>query len=104
MDTESTTKVVKEKKAKGFTARKGEIKAITETGKAVIQRKVKALADGSIPTLEQCPLGKVGRKVWWRENNNMRSSDALIHSVITSVDMGVDSKGRNVWMVSVDKI
>lgn len=101
MDTSNIT-VAKEKKAKGFNARKGEIKEINETGKTVIVRKIKNMVDGLSP--EQCPLGKVGRKVWWREHNHMRATKALIHSVITNVEIGVDSKNRPAWVVSVEKV
>ena len=85
-------------KAKGFTAKKGEIASIKETGKATVMRKVK-LVNGNVP--EVCPLGKVGDTVWWREHLRMHGSEATIFSVLTSVDVQ-EVKGVPTWVIETE--
>lgn len=112
---------------RGFTAKKKEITKISDTGEALIQRKIqvkdlqdpsqaqnlKATSAVSLTDLEveqnrdaliaNSPFGQVGENVWWRENLHMRKADARIKSVITSLSI---ERVKNVlmWSVSLKRI
>lgn len=114
-------------KMRGFTAKKKEIVKISETGEALIQRKiqVKDLSDSSQnqnlkPTsaislsdeeveqnrdalLANSPFGVIGESVWWRENLRMRKVDARIKSVITALSIE-RVKNVLVWSVTLKRV
>lgn len=114
-------------KMRGFTAKKKEIQQITDTGVALVQRKIQvkdlqdpsqtqnlkatsavSLTDEEVKQnydslISNSPFGKVGENVWWREHLKMRKVDARIKSVITSVSIE-RVKNVLVWSVNLKRI
>ena len=114
-------------KMRGFTAKKKEIAQISDTGEALIQRKiqVKDLSDPSQtqnlkPTsavsltdeeveqnrdalLINSPFGAIGESVWWRESLRMRKADARIKSIVTALSIE-RVKNVLVWSVTLKRV
>lgn len=86
-------------KARGFNSKKVEVVSIKETGTATIKRKKK----GVVPTVENCPLGQVNDKVWFRENLKMAKSPNNIHAEITAVSVE-EINGSPSWVIEVKAI
>lgn len=109
-------------KIRGFTAKKKEINQISDTGTALIQRKIQvkdlqdpqsqnlkptsavSLTDAEVEQnrdalITNSPFGQIGENVWWRENLRMRKVDARIKSVVTALSI---ERVKNVLMWSVN--
>lgn len=114
-------------KTRGFTAKKKEIAQISETGEAIVQRKIQvkdlkdpsqsqnlkatsaiSMTDAEVEQnrdaiIANSPFGQVGENVWWRENLRMRKVDARIKSVVTALSIE-RVKNVLVWSVTLKRV